>query len=239
VITLYGIGSPNVLKVLIALEELDLAYRLETVDVFKGDQYTDAFGALTPNRKVPVIVDDEGPDGAPITLWESGAILIHLAERAGRLIPNEPRQRLITLQWLMFQMAGVGPMFGQLSHFRIYAPEPEHAYARARYATEVKRLYDVVESRLGESAFLGGVDYSIADVATWPWLRGAPARGVDLASLPATQRWVETIAERPAVQRACRAFEPLTGADVPRLMREEPDAIDRYVLRGRYSRPEL
>lgn len=236
-ITLYGFGSPNVLKVMIALEELDLAYRFEKIDVFKGDQYREDFTALTLNGKVPVIVDDGGPGDEPLVLWESGAILLHLAERAARLIPPDPRDRRLVLQWLMWQMAGVGPMFGQLSHFTLYAREVEHAYSRARYATEVKRLYDVAEARLSHSAWLGGSDYSIADIAAWPWLHGAARRGVDLDALPATKRWVETIAARPAVQKARAVFDPIADVDLPAILRDETDAVDRYVLRGRWSRP--
>lgn len=237
-ITLYGMGSPNVLKVLIALEELGLPYRFEYIDVFHGEQFSDTFGRITPNRKVPVIIDEDGPDGQPLTLWESGAILIHLAEKAGQLLPTEPRARLIALQWLMFQMAGIGPMFGQNSHFRIFSPESEHAYARARYATEVKRLFDVVELRLAESAFLGGPDYGIVDIASWPWLRSAKARNVDLDTLPATKRWVEALGARPAVQRATSFFENLKAPDVPRMLKEESDSLDRYLGRGKYSRAD-
>lgn len=238
-ITLYGFGSPNVLKILIALKELDLPFRHEPIDVFRGEQFEGGFGALTPNRKVPVIVDEEGPDGGPLTLWESGAILIHLAEKTGRLLPAKAGDRLIALQWLMWQMAGVGPMFGQLSHFRVFSPEAEHGYARARYATEVKRLYDVAEARLAQAPYLGGADYSIADIAAWPWLHRAAMRGVDLASLPSVSRWVEEVARRPAVVKAKAFFDGLGTADVPKLMREEGDAVDRYLQRGRYSRPEL
>ena len=237
-ITLYGMGSPNVIKVLIALEELALPYRFAHVDVFAGEQFSEAFGKLTPNRKVPVIVDDEGPDGKPFTLWESGAILIYLAEKTGRLMPTTQRERLITVQWLMFQMAGIGPMFGQNSHFRIFSPESEHAYARARYATEVKRLFDVVELRLAESAFLGGPDYSIADIAAWPWLQSGKVRGVDLEKLPHTQRWIEALRARPAVARAQAVITALKPVDVPKLMQEKKDDMDRYLGRGRYSRPD-
>lgn len=237
-ITLYGFGSPNVLKVLIALEELSLPYRCIFIDVFKGDQYSNEFGKLTLNRKVPVIVDEEGPGGTPLTLWESGAILIHLAEKAGSLIPADARERLIALQWLMFQMAGIGPMFGQQVHFRLYAPNPEYVYSRTRYTTEVRRLYDVVEKRLNESEYIGGREYSIADIAAWPWMQRAEARAVDLSTLPATKRWIETLRARPAVIRAKQVFDSWDMPDVPRLMREETDAVDRYLGRGKYSRGE-
>ncbi len=235
-ITLYGFGSPNVLKVLIMLEELRLPWRFEEVDVFKGDQFTPAFEALNPNNKVPVIVDDEGLNGSPLTLWESGAILIYLAEKTGRFLPSDPFARLNTLQWLMFQMAGVGPMFGQHSHFKLYAPQEEHAYARTRYTTEAKRLYDVVEKRLQQSEYLGSNDYSIADIAAWPWMYRAEKRGVDIEALPATKRWINAISKRPAVQKAKAFFDPMTNIDVAKVMDERPDDVDRYVMRGRYAR---
>ena len=241
-IKLYGMGSPNVVKIVIALEELQLPFDFKMIDVINGDQFTDAFGELTPNRKVPVIVDDEGPRsplGEPFVLWESGAILLYLAERSGQLLSADPATRYITLQWLMFQMGSVGPMSGQLSHFRIYAPQPDHAYARARYATEVKRIYDVVETRLHTSDYLGGRDYSIADIAAWPWLKASDMRGVDLATLPCVKRWIETIAARPAVQRAQAFFESLDQSAMTRTMREGGERLDRYLGRGRWSRPEL
>ena len=241
-IKLYGMGSPNVVKIVIALEELQLPFDFTMIDVINGDQFTDAFGELTPNRKVPVIVDDEGPRsplGEPFVLWESGAILLYLAERSGQLFSADPATRYITLQWLMFQMGSVGPMSGQLSHFRIYAPQPDHAYARARYATEVKRIYDVVETRLHTSDYLGGRDYSIADIAAWPWLKASDMRGVDLATLPCVKRWIETIAARPAVQRAQAFFESLDQSAMTRTMREGGERLDRYLGRGRWSRPEV
>ena len=241
-IKLYGMGSPNVVKIVIALEELQLPFDFKMIDVINGDQFTDAFGELTPNRKVPVIVDDEGPRsplGEPFVLWESGAILLYLAERSGQLFSADPATRYITLQWLMFQMGSVGPMSGQLSHFRIYAPQPDHAYARARYATEVKRIYDVVETRLHTSDYLGGRDYSIADIAAWPWLKASDMRGVDLATLPCVKRWIETIAARPAVQRAQAFFESLDQSAMTKTMREGGERLDRYLGRGRWSRPEL
>jgi GSH-dependent disulfide-bond oxidoreductase len=241
-IKLYGMGSPNVVKVVIALEELQLPFDFQMVDVMNGDQFTDAFGELTPNRKVPVIVDDEGPRGAadgPFVLWESGAILLYLAERSGQLLSNDPATRYVTLQWLMFQMGSIGPMGGQLSHFRIYAPEPEHAYARARYATEVKRIYDVAETRLRTSEYLAGGDYSIADIAAWPWLKASDMRGVDLATLPCVRRWVEAVAARPAVQQAQAFFKSLDQSAMIKTMQEGGERLDRYLGRGRWSRPEL
>jgi GST-like protein len=235
-IKLFGFGSPNVLKVMIALEELELPYCFQMVDVVRGDQFSESFGAVTPNRKVPVIFDEDGPDGRPLTLWESGAILIYLAEKVGRLMPAVARDRATVLQWLMLQMASIGPMFGQQTHFRLYAPGEEHAYSRARYSTEVKRLYEVVEARLSESPFLGGKEYSIADVAAWPWLQRTELRGVDTAQLPSTCRWIDQVRARPAVARAKRDWDALEVPDLASVMREQPDLVDRYVGRGRYSR---
>ncbi|MDB5369642.1 MAG: thiol:disulfide oxidoreductase [Roseomonas sp.] len=192
--------TPNGHKVHIALEELELPYRVVPVNIGKGEQFNPAFLAITPNHRIPAIVDPEGPGGRRVELFESGAILIYLAEKAGRLIPADPVARYTCLQWLMFQMGGVGPMFGQYGHFTNYAPE-KLPYAIERYGNEVKRLHRVLEKRLSESAFLAGEDYSIADIATFPWLRNAEGRGIDLADYPAVLRWHDAIAARPAVQR--------------------------------------
>jgi GST-like protein len=238
-IELYGMGSPNVYKIIIALEEMELAYRFHFVDVMMGEQYTPEFGALTPNRRVPVIVDAEGPEGRPMTLWESGAILIYLAEKTGLMLPKAPEARYTVLQWLMFQMGGIGPMFGQQSHFRVYAEAHGNHYSRARYGTEVKRLYDVAETRLAQSAYLGGADYSIADAAAWPWMRAADMRSVDLADLPNVARWIKAVGERPAVIRAMATLADRPHRDLPAFVRDHPDELDRYLGRGKYSRVEV
>jgi GST-like protein len=192
--------TPNGHKVHIALEELALPYRVVPVNIGAGEQFKPEFLALTPNHRIPAIVDPEGPSGKTIRLFESGAILIYLAEKVGRLIPADPEQRYICLQWLMFQMGGVGPMFGQYNHFAAYAPE-KIGYAIERYSNEVKRLHRVLEKRLAESPFLAGDEYSIADIATFPWIRNPDRRGIDLADYPAVKRWHDVIAGRPAVQR--------------------------------------
>ena len=236
-IELWGMSSPNVQKVLIALEELALPYRLHYVDVLMNDQYDLAFEALTPNRKVPVIVDPEGPDGQSLTLWESGAILMYLADKAGALAPRDAAGRYALLQWLMFQMSGIGPMFGQHSHFKVYAKDEAHAYSRARYATEAKRLYDVVERRLGESRYLAGDDYTIADIAAWPWLRAPGMRGLQASEIPAVARWIEEIAARPAVVRAMGKVAEMPRRDLEQFQKDHPDRLDRYLGRGRYARP--
>ena len=199
-IEVWSWATPNGHKVHIMLEELGLPYKVIPVDIGAGEQFKPEFLAITPNHRIPAIVDPDGPDGEPLTLFESGAILIYLGEKARRLIPADPRARLVCLQWLMFQMGGVGPMFGQYNHFANYAPETL-PYAVERYTNEVKRLHRVLDKRLGQAAYLAGDDYSIADIATVPWVRGADRRGIDLADYPSVKRWHDAIAARPAVQR--------------------------------------
>jgi GST-like protein len=192
--------TPNGHKVHIALEELELPYKVVPVNIGAGDQFKPEFLAITPNHRIPAIIDHDGPGGKPFKLFESGAILIYLAEKTGRLMPTDPVQRYTCLQWLMFQMGGVGPMFGQYNHFAVYAPE-KIPYAIERYSNEVKRLHRVLEKRLSESEYLAGPEYSIADIATYPWLRYPDRRGIDLAEFPSVKRWSEAIAARPGVQR--------------------------------------
>ena len=192
--------TPNGHKVHIALEELGLPYRVVPVNIGAGEQFRPEFLAITPNHRIPAIVYPDGPGGKPLQLFESGAILIYLAEKAGRLIPTDPVERLKALQWLMFQMGGVGPMFGQYNHFAAYAPE-RIPYAVERYGNEVRRLHGVLEKRLAESEWLAGSGYSIADIATFPWIRNPDRRGIDLSDYPSVLRWHDAIAARPAVQR--------------------------------------
>jgi len=192
--------TPNGHKVHIALEELALPYTVVPVNIGAGEQFTPEFLAITPNHRIPALVDPDGPGGQRIALFESGAILIYLAEKAGRLIPADPAARLACLQWLMFQMGGVGPMFGQYGHFHTYAPE-KLPYAMDRYAKEVKRLHRVLEKRLSQAEYLAGADYSIADIATFPWIRLPERRGVDLSEFPAVKRWHDAITARPATLR--------------------------------------
>jgi GST-like protein len=199
-IELWSWPTPNGQKVHIALEELGLPYEVVPVNIGTGDQFKPEFLAITPNHRIPAIVDPDGPDGKPLALFESGAILIYLGEKTGRLIPADPRARFICLQWLMFQMGGVGPMFGQYNHFADYAPE-KLPYAVERYTNEVKRLTRVLDKRLGEAEWLAGSEYSIADIASFPWVRHASGRAVDLADYPNVKRWLDAIAARPAVQR--------------------------------------
>ncbi len=204
-IDLYYWPTPNGWKISIALEELDLPYRVIPVDIGAGAQFEPAFLALNPNNKIPVIVDPEGPDGAPITLFDSGAILVYLAEKTGQLMPSEARARYTTLQWLMFQVSGVGPMLGQAHHFRIYAPETID-YAVERYTQEAARMYRVLDRRLGDAEYLGG-PYSIADIATFPWISRHERQGQDLADYPNLNRWYQSIAARPAVKRGLAVLD--------------------------------
>ncbi len=199
-IELWSWPTPNGQKVHIALEELGLEYRVVPVNIGTGEQFSPAFLAITPNHRIPAIVDSDGPGGRELVLFESGAILVYLAEKSGRLLPADPALRYTALQWLMFQMGGVGPMFGQYNHFATYAPE-RLPYAVERYSNEVRRLHRVLEKRLSDSAFLAGEEYGIADIATFPWITGAEKRGVDLGDYPAVKRWHDAIAARPAVQR--------------------------------------
>jgi GST-like protein len=198
-IDLYAWPTPNGYKVSILLEELGMPYKVIAVDITKGEQFAPDFLKISPNNKMPAIVDSEGPDGEPISIFESGAILLYLAEKTGRFMPRDMRGRYQVMQWLMFQMASVGPMLGQTHHFRQYAPEPIK-YAIDRYTNEATRIYNVIDRRLGEVPYLAG-DYSIADMATFPWLRTYERQGQKIEDYPNLKRWFDAINERPAVQR--------------------------------------
>ena len=196
---LYTWTTPNGRKISIALEELELPYRVHPINIGKGEQNAPEFLAISPNNKIPALVDPEGPGGEPLALFESGAILIYLAEKTGRLMPTEPVARLTALQWLMWQMGGFGPMLGQAHHFRRFAPE-QIPYAVDRYTNETRRLYGVLDKRLAEAEFLAG-DYSMADIATFPWAARHEWQGIELGDFPQVKRWYDRIAERPAVVR--------------------------------------
>jgi GST-like protein len=206
VIDLYTWSTPNGRKVSIMLEECALAYRVHPINIGKGEQHTPEFLALNPNHRIPAIVDAEGPGGKPLPLFESGAILIYLAEKTGKFMPRDARLRLICLQWLMFQMGGVGPMFGQAHHFLRAAPE-QVPYGIKRYTDEARRLYGVLNKRLGEAAYLAD-EYSIADIATYPWIARHEWHKVDLADFPAVKRWYDTIGARPAVAKGMAVPTP-------------------------------
>ena len=210
-IDVYSAPTPNGHKVHIMLEECDLPYRVHHVDIGAGDQFRPDFLAISPNNKIPAIVDSDGPDQQPISIFESGAILIYLASKTGKFLGDSDRDKYTTLQWLMFQMGGIGPMLGQAHHFRIYAPE-KIAYAVDRYTNEAKRLYGVLDRRLEKSSYLAGEAYSIADIATFPWTRSFANQGVELSEFPHVQRWFNAIQLRPAVRRG---VEILAGLKKP------------------------
>ena len=199
-ITLYGMTSPNVVKIFIALEEMGLPYKVQPVDVFAGEQFRADLTRLNPNAKVPVIVDEEGPGGGPYTVFESGAILLYLAEKSGKLLPQDKAARYDVIQWMMVQMTGVGPMFGQYVHFWRFAREGND-YAYSRYRTQALRVCDVIEDRLSSQPWLAGGEYSIADVATYPWVGRHDGHNVKLEEFPNVRRWFDMISQRPAVKR--------------------------------------
>jgi GST-like protein len=194
-ITLYTWGTPNGRKVSIMLEECGLPYVVKAIDITRDEQFAPAFIQINPNSKIPAIVDDEGT----LTVFESGAILVYLAEKTGCFLPPAGPERYAVLQWLMFQMGGVGPMFGQTHHFLRFAPEPV-PYAIARYSKETRRLYGVLDRQLADAEYLAG-EYSIADMATFPWVARHEWQGVDLAHFPNVGRWFEAVGGRSAVQR--------------------------------------
>lgn len=209
-IELYSWPTPNGHKVHILLEELALPYRAIGIDIGAGAQFEPDFLKISPNNKVPAILDPNGPDGKPFTLFESGEILIYLAEKVGRFLPLSGSKRYAVLQWLMFQMGSVGPMLGQAHHFRIYAPD-KIAYAIDRYTKEAQRLYTVMDRRLGEARYFAGEDYSIADISIWPWLRYPERQGIDLTDYPNVKRWFAEIEARPAVQRGIQVLAQHTS----------------------------
>jgi GST-like protein len=207
-IEVFSWATPNGHKVHIMLEECGLPYEAIPVDIGAGDQFKPDFLKVSPNNKIPAIVDPEGPGGQPISVFESGAILVYLAGKTGRCLGNTDREKYEVLQWLMFQMGGVGPMLGQAHHFRGYAPQKVQ-YAIDRYSNEAKRLYGVIDRRLAESAWLGGKDYSIADIATFPWLRSWERQGIVLDEYKHLKKWFHRIEQRPAVQRGVKVLADL------------------------------
>jgi GST-like protein len=203
-IDVYTWSTPNGYKVLIMIEETGLANRLHPINIGKGEQHRPEYLAINPNGKIPAIIDRDGPGGKPLTIFESGAILLYLAEKSGRFLPADPHGRWPVISWLMFQMGGVGPLLGQAGYFLNRAPEPV-PFAVARYVAEAERLYGVVDRRLAEREFLAG-HYSIADIACFPWMRTHERFGLDVNDYPNVARWLETIESRPAVQRGLEAL---------------------------------
>jgi GST-like protein len=200
VIDVYTWPTPNGHKVHIMLEETGLPYTVHAVDIQAGDQFKPEFLKISPNNKIPAIVDSDGPGGKPMSMFESGAILFYLASKTGKFLPNDLRDRWSVLQWTMFQMGHIGPMLGQAHHFLIYAPE-KIQYAMNRYAKEANRLYGVLDKRLGSSEWVACGEYTIADIAIMPWLRSYKNQGVEMEEYPNVKRWFEKINARPAVQR--------------------------------------
>ena len=198
--------TPNGHKIHIALEELGLPYKVIPVNIGKGEQFKPEFLAITPNHRIPAIVDPDGPGGKPFTLFESAAIMMYLSEKCGgALIPKDPIGKYRCLEWMMFQMGGVGPMFGQYNHFAAYAVE-KIPYAIERYSNEITRLHRVLDKRLSEAEWLAGSEYSMADIITFPWIRNPDRRGIDLATYPHVKRWHDAVAARPAVQRGVQVL---------------------------------
>jgi GSH-dependent disulfide-bond oxidoreductase len=204
-IQLYFWSTPNGWKITIALEEMGLAYELKPVNIGAGEQFTPQFLAISPNNRMPALVDPDGPGGTPISVFESGAMLQYLGRKSGKFYPSDERARVMVDEWLFWQMAGVGPMFGQVSHFRNYAPslidDPSQLdYARTRYGNEMNRLCGVFDRRLEGRDFVADM-YSIADMALYPWLKAAVVFGQDMARFPRLEAWLQRLADRPGVQR--------------------------------------
>lgn len=234
-IELFGGPTPNVLKVIIGLEELKVPYTLNYIDIINRKSDPD-FLAINPNGRIPAIVDSEGVDGKPLPMGESGAILFYLAEKHGAFFPSNPRDRYATMQWLMFQMSGIGPMFGQYVYFSRRVKNQQHSHDR--YVTEVLRLYDVVERRLAESRYLACDEYTIADMASFPPLRYVTVTGLDRSSYPNMNRWLAEIAARPAVARAMELIGAMDLDNDPRSAKLTDDEWDRLFARGKYSRAD-
>ena len=211
-IEVYSWPTPNGHKVHIMMEEcgyqLGKDWIAHPIDIGAGDQFKKDFLKISPNNKIPAIVDPNGPDGKPISLFESGAILLYLAGKTGLLMPKDIRGKYKVLEWLMFQMGGLGPMLGQTHHFRIYAPEKVD-YAINRYTNETRRLYGVMDKELSKQSYIAGKDYSIADIAIFPWTRSWANQGITLDEFPNVKRWHEQIAQRPAVQRGVKVLADL------------------------------
>lgn len=230
-IDFYALTSPNVQKIFIMLEECELPYNTHIVDVWKGDQFTPEFTRINPLQKVPAIVDSDGPGGKPYTVIESGVILMYLADKAGKFVPRDKIAWFEVMQWLMVQMANLGPMSGQLVHFSKFAG-PGQDYGHSRYRTMVNKLFDIYDERLASRPYVAGDEYSIADIAAFPWLRNVELLAVDLGKRPHVKAWVEKIGARDAVKRALAKVATIksvrdTATD---------DAKDRYFGRGKYAR---
>jgi len=229
-IDVYSWATPNGHKIHIMLEECRLAYRAIPVNIGAGDQFTPEFLKISPNNKIPAITDPDGPGGKPISLFESGAILLYLASKTGKFLPKTDRQKFDMLQWLMFQMGGVGPMLGQTHHFRIYAPE-KIEYAINRYSNEAKRLYGVMDKQLSTHKFIAGNSYTIADIAIFPWLRSWQNQGIDWVDYPHLKKWFDTISQRPAVKRGVEVLTHLRKPVIDQSTRDNYFGAAQYKKR--------
>ena len=211
-IDVYSWPTPNGHKVHIMLEETGLKYRVHGINIREGEQFRPEFLKISPNNRIPAIIDHDGPGGRPISLFESGAILLYLASKAGKYLPLDMRERWTSMQWLMWQMGGVGPMFGQAHHFRSYSRE-KLQYPIARYTKEANRLTRILDRRLGEARYAAGHEYSIADIAIFPWMRNPERRGIDFNEYPNVKRWFDEIGARPAVQRGVQVLAEVQAAN--------------------------
>lgn len=234
VIDVYSWPTPNGHKVHIMLEEcgykLGRDWLAHPVHIGQGEQFTPEFLTISPNNKIPALVDPVGPDGKPISVFESGAILLYLAAKTGQYLPKSDRAKFEVLQWLMFQMGGVGPMLGQNHHFRIYAPE-KIPYAIDRYTNEAKRLYGVMDKQLALGKYIAGNSYSIADMAIYPWLRNWKNQGIDWADFPRLKEWFDLISDRPAVKRGCEVL-----ADLRKPLQNDKKAMETLFGKGQYAK---
>ena len=233
-IDVYSWPTPNGNKVHIMLEEC--GYRLgkdwlaHSIHIGQGEQFTPEFLTISPNNKIPALVDPVGPDGKPISLFESGAILLYLAAKTGKFLPKSDRAKFEVLQWLMFQMGGVGPMLGQNHHFRQYAPE-KIPYAVDRYTNEAKRLYGVMDKQLALGKYIAGNTYTIADMAIYPWLRNWKNQGIDWADYPRLKDWFDMIDSRPAVKRGCAVL-----ADLRKPLQDDKKAMETLFGKAQYEK---
>ena len=233
-IDVYTWSTPNGHKVHVMLEECGFAlgrdWLAHPVHIGQGEQFTPEFLTISPNNKIPALVDPKGPDGKPISLFESGAILIYLAAKTGKFMPSSDRGKYEVLQWLMFQMGGVGPMLGQAHHFRIYAPE-KVPYGVERYTNESRRLYGVMDRQLAHHPFIAGKTYSIADIAIFPWLRSWANQGIDWADYPRLKEWFDTVGARPAVKRGCAVL-----ADLRKPLQDDKKAMETLFGKTQYEK---
>jgi GST-like protein len=238
-IELYACMTPNVLKVIFMLGELELPYQLQRVRIFRGENFSEGFEKLHPYRKLPVLIDHDSGGGEPHTVFESGAILVYLAEKHRRFLGDNPLERSRTMQWLMLQMSSVGPTFGQASHFTKAAPQSD-AYARKRFVTAAVRLCELYDDRLSQSEYLAGDALTIADIATFPWLWRHPGmNGIDTSGMHGLNRWIDAIRTRPRFQHAHQAYKRLVEADTADMKTAPAEVIDRFLGRGRWSAPNV